>query len=174
MRGIAGRANYSAGLESTDDQQATIAAIKPIERPNEGVSEGTADQSTQEKPKKDFGDGGNTLRENDEVQHVNEMQAAAEAIQECIATYRRQAAALEEIADQLDDTVPEGGVSPETAAMLQTALGASEVPEVQDAVAVESFEMSRVVATTALANRLRSRARAMGSVIDRFQAKAFR
>lgn len=165
----------SPGNESADvgspTQQAPIAAIEPIQRPKEGVTAGQADDSaTGQKPDKAFGDGTNPLRENDEQPHVNELQAAAEAFAIGLAQARRQKAALENLADQLEETIPEGGVSEQTAGLVHTALGTSEVPEIQEAVAVEAFAMSPGMATSNAVVMLRSRARAMGSVIDRIAA----
>lgn len=164
----AGRRGVRPGMESADNQQDAIAQFEPIERKKEGFHEG---EGVDRLPIDGQLGEGNTLRENDDVDHVGELQEAAEAIAQRISTARRHKAALEELAEQLESTLPEGGVSEQTASMVQTALGASDIPEVQDVVAVESFAGDRGIATANLANTFRARANAMGRVIDNFQRK---
>lgn len=156
------------GLESADNQQDQIAQFEQIERKKEGFHEG---EGVDRLPVDGQLGEGNTLRKNDDNDVVAELQEASEAIAERIATARRHKAALEELAEQLEQTIPEGGVSEQTAELVQTALGASEIPEVQDVVAVESFAGDRATATANLANTFRARASAMGRVIDNFQRK---
>lgn len=162
------RKGVRPGLESADNQQAEIAQFEQIERKKEGFHEGEGVDRL--KIDGQLGEG-NTLRKNDDQDHVADLQEAAEAIAQRIATARRHKAALEELAEQLEESLPEGGVSEQTASMVQTALGASEIPEVQDVVAVESFGGDRFTATANLANTFRARANAMGRVIDNFQRK---
>lgn len=154
------------GLEDQGNQQADIAEFEAIERKKEGFNEGPTDEH-QDADKQTGKD--NTLRNNDDQDHVAELQVAAEAILARITTAKRHKAALEELAEQLEATIPEGGVSEQTAELVQTALGASEIPEVGEVVAVESFAGDRATATANLATTFRARANAMGRVIDNFQ-----
>ena len=156
------------GLESADNQQAQIAQFEQIERKKEGFHEG---EGVDRLPVDGQLGEGNPLRKNDDDDHVGELQEASEAIAQRIAIARRHKAALEELAEQLEESIPEGGVSEQTAELVQTALGASDIPEVQDVVAVESFAGDRATATANLANTFRARAAAMGRVIDNFQRK---
>ncbi len=162
------RRSVRAGLEDQGNQQDQIAQFSAIERKKEGFNEGPGDDhlETGKQTGKD-----NVLRTNDDVDHVAELQEASEAIRERIEAAKRHKAALEELAEQLEETLPEGGVSEQTAQLVQTALGASEIPEVQDVVAVESFAGDRATATANLASTFRARACAMGRVIDNFQKK---
>lgn len=168
LAGQAAKRGVRAGLEDQGNQQAQIAQFEAIERKKEGFHEGETDDhlSVDKQTGKD-----NTLRKNDDFDHVAELQEASEAIVDRIQKAKRLKSALEELAEQLEETLPEGGVSEQTAQLVQTALGASEIPEVQEVVAVESFGGDRATATANLASTFRARACAMGRAIDAFQQK---
>lgn len=172
-----------AGLESVDDAkgvddpsrvpQEPIAPKNPSVLKNEGVQD-------EDKPTKEFGQTSEFAEKEQNLDMIAEQQAAMEAIHDAIVRGNATAAALEEMADQLDAMVApaedgtidqDAGLSEESAGVLQTALNASDAGDAGEVIAVESFAHSRRQATIMTAQKMRARAGAARKAVDSLQRK---
>lgn len=169
------------GLESDDKGVSDPSRVpqEPIAPKNPSVlkDEGTCDL---EDPTKKFGQQSAFAEKEQELDVIAEQQAAMEAIHDSIVRGNATAAALEEMAEQLEEMVapdengvvdPDAGLTEQSAAVMQTALSASDAGDAGMMIATESFAFSRRQATIQQANTLRARAKAVRGVVDNLRQK---
>lgn len=167
---------WTAALESNDGTVGPDAVTEQSTmQPKPGIGKGDAVES-EEKPKKTFGED-HVLTDNDDVDTVAESQEhtlAMEQLQNVSLRFCRMAEALENIAETTEAQLAAGqATSPETVAMITTALDASGIGEpLKDSVALESFDFDAKVATEGFIEAIKDRAAKVWEAIAKFTKKA--
>lgn len=169
-------------LESDDKGVSDPSRVpqEPIAPKNPSVikDEGVCDEPN---AKKEFGQDSKFADNEQETDVIAEQQAAMEALYDAVVQGNKLVASLEEMADQLEESIapnpetgavdPDAGLSPQAAAVLQTSLNANEAGEAGQMVAVESFHFCRSVATKQLAASMRARAAAARKATEALRSR---